>query len=76
MESNAIESLGEAETQVRWGQKYNVYRREVLYKEVWQFPVTEVAKKYSVSDVAIHKICKSLDVPTPPPGYWAKAKAD
>lgn len=74
-ESNAIESLGEAETQERWGQEYNIYRREVLYKEVWQFPVTEVAKKYSVSDVAIHKVCKSLDVPTPPPGYWAKVRA-
>lgn len=74
-ESSAIESLGEAETQERWGQEYNVYRREILYKEVWQFPVTEVAKKYSVSDVAIHKVCKSLDVPTPPPGYWAKVRA-
>ena len=74
-ECKVTESLGEAETQERWGQKYNVYRREILYKEVWQFPVTEVAKKYSVSDVAIHKICKSLDVPTPPPGYWAKVRA-
>lgn len=43
-ECKVTESLGEAETQERWGQKYNVYRREILYKEVWQFPVTEVAK--------------------------------
>jgi hypothetical protein len=55
--------------------QYNIYNRETLYKEVWERPVTEVAKKYGVSDVAIHKICKSLDVPTPPNGYWAKVYA-
>jgi hypothetical protein len=55
--------------------KYNIYNREILYKEVWEIPVTEVAKKYGVSDVAIHKICKSLDVPTPTNGYWAKVYA-
>jgi len=55
--------------------KYNIYNRETLYKEVWERPVTEVAKKYRVSDVAIHKVCKSLDVPTPPSGYWAKVYA-
>ncbi len=69
-------TLGEPETEEGWGGRtHNVYRREVLYQEVWQFPVTEVAKKYSVSDVTIHKICKSLDIPTPPPGYWAKRRA-
>lgn len=68
--------MGEPEVEESWGgRKNNVYRREVLYKEVWQFPVTEVAKKYAVSDVTIHKICKSLDIPTPPPGYWAKRRA-
>ncbi|HMM07168.1 MAG TPA: hypothetical protein PKD52_10970 [Clostridiales bacterium] len=68
-------ALSPPETFSRWGQTYNVYDRETLYKEVWQMPVTEVAKKYSVSDVTIHKVCKSLDIPTPPPGYWAKLRA-
>lgn len=54
---------------------YNIYDRHTLYKEVWEFPVTEVAKKYRVSDVTIHKVCKSLDIPTPPAGYWAKLRA-
>ena len=68
--------LGEPEVQESWGgRSLNVYRREVLYKEVWQYPVVEVAKKYAVSDVTIHKICRSLDIPTPPPGYWAKLRA-
>lgn len=75
-EPPAEQALGEPEVEEGWGvQKHNIYRREILYKEVWQFPVTEVAKKYSVSDVAIHKICKSLEIPTPPVGYWAKLRA-
>jgi len=53
----------------------NVYERETLYKEVWSDPVTTVAKRYGVSDVAIHKACKRLQVPVPPRGYWAKLSA-
>ena len=69
-------ALGEPEIQESWGGgSWNIYRREVLYKEVWQFSVVEVAKKYAVSDVTIHKICRSLNIPTPPPGYWAKLRA-
>lgn len=58
-----------------WGGKHNTYNREKLYKEVWTTPVVKVAAKYGVSDVAIHKICKKLNVPTPPLGYWAKVSA-
>lgn len=53
----------------------NQYERQTLYNEVWEEPVTTVAKKYGVSDVAIHKICKSLNIPVPPRGYWAKLRA-
>lgn len=63
------------ETVQRFGQIYNIYDRETLYKEVWSMPVTKVAKRYHVSDVALHKACKSLDIPTPPQGYWAKLRA-
>lgn len=63
------------ETSNQCGKTYNIYDRETLYKEVWEQPVTEVAKRYRVSDVAIHKVCKSLDIPTPPLGYWAKLRA-
>lgn len=54
--------------------RYNYYDREGLYKEVWLEPVTEVAKRYHVSDNAIRKVCKSLNIPTPPAGYWAKVQ--
>lgn len=62
-------------TYTQYGRTYNIYEREILYEEVWEKPVIAVAKKYGVSDVTIHKICKSLDIPTPPHGYWAKVYA-
>jgi hypothetical protein len=51
------------------------YEREKLHNEVWADPTTTVAQKYGVSDVAIHKACKRLNVPVPPRGYWAKVAA-
>lgn len=53
----------------------NLYRRESLYEEVWKNPVTKVAERYGVSDVMIHKVCKVLNIPVPPRGYWAKKEA-
>jgi len=55
--------------------KQNIYNRVKLYEEVWAKPVVDVAAQYGVSDVAIHKICKSLNVPVPPRGYWSKIRA-
>ncbi|MBO1306834.1 hypothetical protein JZO70_11715 [Enterococcus sp. 669A] len=56
-------------------QTYNYYDRSQLYEEVWDKPVTEVAKKYHVSDNVIRKVCKSLGIPTPPAGYWTKVRS-
>lgn len=53
----------------------NCYERKVLYKEVWSEPMGVVAARYGISDVMLKKICKKLEVPTPPRGYWAKIKA-
>jgi hypothetical protein len=55
--------------------QWNTYNREKLYEEVWAKPVVQVSVQYGVSDVAIHKICKSLNVPVPPRGYWARLRA-
>lgn len=73
--AESLKQPSEPDTIDRYGQTYNIYDRKTLYHEVWTSPVTEVAKKYKVSDVAIHKVCKSLNIPTPPPGYWAKLRA-
>lgn len=46
--------------------------REALYAQVWQTPISSLAKQYSISDVALAKICRRLHVPVPPRGYWAR----
>jgi hypothetical protein len=51
------------------------YNREQLYEEVWSEPTQQVARKYGISDVALTKVCKQLQVPKPPRGYWAKKGA-
>ena len=46
--------------------------RDTLYKEVWETPMRQLAKQYDISDVGLTKICRKMDIPTPPRGYWAK----
>lgn len=46
--------------------------RAQLHALVWDRPMTKLAAEFSLSDVALHKICRKHDVPTPPVGYWAK----
>lgn len=46
--------------------------REALYELVWSEPLTKVGARLGVSDVAVAKWCKRLDVPRPGRGYWAK----
>jgi hypothetical protein len=48
--------------------------RESLYELVWAEPMTVVGRRFSVSDVAIIKVCKKLSVPRPPRGYWARKR--
>ena len=48
------------------GKIQNVYRREVLYQEVWNHPITEVAKKYDIETEVIYK-----DDPCPVVDYKA-----
>jgi hypothetical protein len=51
------------------------YDRERLYEEVWSEPTAKVAHRYGISDVALSEVCKQLQIPKPPRGYWAKKKA-
>jgi hypothetical protein len=51
------------------------YDRKTLYKEVWAEPTQKVAARYGVSDVALSKACKQLNIPKPPRGFWAKKAA-
>jgi hypothetical protein len=46
--------------------------RETLYAAVWERPLTKVAAEYGISDVALKKICRKMEVPTPWRGYWRR----
>jgi hypothetical protein len=49
--------------------------REKIFEEIWAEPITTVSKRYDVSDSFFVRICKRLNVPRPPMGYWAKLAA-
>jgi len=48
------------------------YNRKVLYEQVWSEPALTVAKGYGFSSVWLGKVCRQLNVPVPPRGYWAR----
>lgn len=52
-----------------------VYKRDELYEAVWSEPVRQVAQRNNISDVALAKICRKLNVPLPGRGYWARKAA-
>jgi hypothetical protein len=43
-----------------------IVNRETLYKEAWETPMSALAERYGISDVALAKICRKLKVPVPP----------
>lgn len=49
--------------------------RQGLYDLIWCTPAVRLAADFGISDVAIAKRCKKLNVPRPPRGYWAKIEA-
>lgn len=46
-----------------------VLTREQFHELVWSTPMTTLAKEFGLSGVALHKICRRHDVPTPPRGW-------
>lgn len=48
------------------------YNRKELYELVWSQPMLKVAKQHGMSDRGIAKICRRMNIPVPPRGYWAK----
>ncbi len=49
--------------------------REALYAAVWRTPLLKLAASYGISNVALAKVCRKLNVPVPGRGYWAKVAA-
>jgi len=56
------------------GEQKTLHRNE-LYKQVWETPMSRLAKEYGISDKGLAKICKKLNVPVPPRGYWATIRS-
>jgi len=46
--------------------------REGLYRKIWEKPTIKVDAEFGISDVGLGKICRKMDVPEPPLGYWRK----
>ena len=46
--------------------------REELYNLVWSTPASTAAVRLGISDVYLGRVCRSLDVPKPPRGYWRR----
>lgn len=42
---------------------------------MWSAPSTEVAAELGISDVALGKLCRRLQVPKPARGYWARVSS-
>src|SRR5690606_31203812 len=69
--------LPRSPTAARYGYGMGSIRltREQLYEMVWERPLQQVAPELGISDVALAKICKKLDVPRPYRGYWVRRRA-
>lgn len=48
--------------------------REQLYEAVWSKATRLIAKELGISDVALAKICRKMNVPKPGLGYWRKVE--
>lgn len=49
--------------------------REELHELVWTTPMVHLAERFGLSGNGLAKICRRLDVPYPPRGWWAKKAA-
>jgi hypothetical protein len=52
--------------------KDSQWNRQELYERVWQAPLRKLAAGFGISDVALGKICRKLEIPLPGPGHWTK----
>jgi len=48
--------------------------RKELYDLVWSETMTSISKRFGLSTDGLRNHCKSMNIPTPPNGYWSKLK--
>lgn len=51
------------------------FPREKLYEEVWRKTMASLAKEYGLSGTGLRKICKHLQIPLPPQGYFQRKRS-
>ncbi len=51
------------------------FTRKELYDLVWAQPMKTLAASVGISDVALAKHCKKVNIPVPSRGYWARKQA-
>lgn len=51
------------------------YTRREFYELVWSQPMRTIAAGFGISDVALAKHCKKVNIPVPERGYWARKQA-
>jgi integrase len=67
--------LASADVDVKTVRYAHYLTREGLHELVWSAPLTTIAQRIGVSDVAIAKACRRAAIPVPARGYWAKIDA-
>jgi hypothetical protein len=50
------------------------FNRTKLYNELWEKPMTQIAKDYKINVYQITKVCDELEIPRPESGYWSKLR--
>jgi hypothetical protein len=53
----------------------HTFTRQSLYERAWSEPIQSLAKRLSLSDRGLAKICVAANIPVPARGYWAKKQA-
>lgn len=56
--------------------KWKKPSKEELQKQVWRKSMVALGKQYGVTDVAVRKVCKAMDIVLPPKGFFARSKAN
>ena len=59
---------------ILFNMKNQTLTRKELYELVWTSSLSSLAKKYSITDVGLRKICIRMNIPLPEFGHWMKVK--
>jgi hypothetical protein len=50
------------------------FNRTKLYNELWERPMTQIAKDYKINVYQLTKVCDALEIQRPESGYWSKLR--